>query len=315
MCKSVYQSTSGRLSCGRTESSYFPSPSTNWPTTSRISPPACTPNPTRPAQASLLDLLDYVPRFPAPARPAPPRPQLYPAHYAASCTRRTPTTAGAPRTQDVLRNLRTQPIPPTSRNGTTHGTLRGLRSHGFGHFPQSPEYGDRFDNYYHRSRWGYDCLYCIDRSDRCHTVCPELTSCSYDYASDFRLPTTQHHAGSRDQTSPRRPNTSHSAHPLTRHGITGPVHVPIDRLEADHYYGSARSSLHHALAAMTFEQIHFGLNPVSLALLVVPSRPARSHHISTPYTAMTIVGDTSDPQGSHQHGGFGCACLRPIMGC
>jgi hypothetical protein len=185
----------------------------------------------------------------------------------------------------------------------------------FGHFPQSPEYGDRFDNYYHRSRWSYDCLYCIDRSDRCHTVCPELASCSNDYASDFRLPTTQHHAGSRDQTSPRRPNTSHSAHPLTRHGITGPVHVPIDRLEADHYYGSARSSLHHALAAMTFEQIHFGLNPVSLALLVVPSRPARSHHISTPYTAMTIVGDTSDPQGSHQHGGFGCACLRSIMGC
>jgi hypothetical protein len=39
------------------------------------------------------------------------------------------------------------------------------------------------------------------------------------------------------------------------------VHVPIDRLEADRYYGSARSSLHHALAAMTFEQIHFGLNP------------------------------------------------------
>jgi hypothetical protein len=135
MCKSVYQSTSGRLSCGRTESSYFPSPSTNWPTTSRISPPARTPNPTRPAQASLLDLLDYVPRFPAPARPAPPRPQLYPAHYAASCTRRTPTTAGAPRTQDVLRNLRTQPIPPTSRNGTTHGTLRGLRSHGLVTFP------------------------------------------------------------------------------------------------------------------------------------------------------------------------------------
>jgi hypothetical protein len=185
-------------------------------------PLARTPNPARPARTSSPDLLNYVTRFPAPARSASPYLQSSLAYYAASYGRRIPATAGAPWTSDILRNPRTQRILPTPRHGPAQGTLRGLRSHGFGHFPHLPEYGDHFDDYYYRSRWGYDCLYCIDRGDHYHGDVEALPSRGNDNRSDH------HCTNGRDQTPPRRDETDISFYQLPSDEIVGREDWPFD---------------------------------------------------------------------------------------